>query len=77
MLAHETDNRPVGGEWAALVVTTAVIVLCLLLMHPGHRGRTCRSLFAALPVIAGAPAPHALIQRTLVLRARRRRLAAG
>lgn len=76
MLAHEPDNRPVGGEWASWVVTTAVIVLCLMLMSPGLRGRSCPGLNGVLPVVAGASAYRVNIQRTVYLRARRRKLLA-
>ena len=66
MLAHEPDNLPVGGLQSARAVTTAVIVLCLLLMVPGVRGRSWPPVSPASLVFPSAQPHRAIVQRFVV-----------
>lgn len=77
MLAHGPDNCPVGGADAARKVTVGAIVMCLTLISPGLRGRTCQPLLAVPGVIADGQAHHAFSFRAVHLRAPRKPLAAG
>lgn len=63
MLAHETENLPVGGLDAARTVTTAVIVLCLLLLAPAPRGRSWPPAHPASLIFPSAQPHRALVQR--------------
>ncbi len=63
MLAHEPDNLPVGGLQSARTVTIVVIVLCLLLMAPGVRGRSWPPAFPASLIFPSAQPHRALVQR--------------
>ena len=65
MLAHEPDNLPVGGLQSARAVTTAVIVLCLLLMAPGVRGRSWPPVLPA-SLVSPSAQPHRAIVRRFV-----------
>lgn len=77
MLAHDSDNRPVGGEGAARLVTTAVIVLCLMLMSPGLRGRVCQPSLSVPRIVADGQAHRALSKRLVTQRAGAKLLAVG
>lgn len=68
MLAHETDNLPVGGLDAARTVTTVVIVLCLLLLAPAPRGRSWKPELAVPRIVAQAQAHRAIGKRPVTLR---------
>lgn len=77
MLAHDSDNYPVGGADSARLVTTAVIVLCLMLMSPGLRGRTCQPVLSVPRIVADGQAYRAPSKRLVPIRALRRTLKAG
>ena len=66
MLAHEPDNLPVGGLQSARTVTTVVIVLCLLLMAPGVRGRSWPPAHPASLIFPSAQPHRAIVQRFVV-----------
>lgn len=69
MLAHETENLPVGGLDAARTVTTAVIVLCLLLMAPAPRGRSWKPELAVPRIVAQASTHRVIVTRPVRSRA--------
>lgn len=69
MLAHDSDNCPVGGADSARLVTTAVIVLCLMLMSPGLRGRVCQPSLSVPRIVADGQAHRALSKRLVTQRA--------
>lgn len=70
MLAHETENLPVGGLDAARTVTTVVIVLCLLLLAPAPRGRSWKPELAVPRIVAQAQAHRAISKKSVGLRGR-------
>lgn len=77
MLAHDSDNYPVGGADAARLVTTAVIVLCLLLMSPGLRGRTWHPALSVPRIVADGQAHRVHSKRLVAQRVAAKFLAAG
>lgn len=77
MLAHDPDNLPVGGLQSARTVTLVVIVLCLLFMAPGVRGRSWPPAFPASLVFPSAQPHRAIVQRFVVTSGVKKTLAAG